>query len=766
MGRLSKAAARNDKEAVFRCLGRASPEEKRKALKSATMMGHPDIVALLLTGGAHPDPGLLIEAAHHRQAQIVGHLLVYGANCDDRGPGGMTALSKSAAIGEYEITEMLLEAGASVNTQSIRRFKPLDLAIKRGHTEVVRLLLDYGAEYSGSLCDSDKKHIWRNEELLKALMQGVSDDEEKGRALLYAAKAIYSAQILQVIIDVQSDLNVSAPDGKTALMYAAENGALEIVSALLDAGALINSECKAGMSALMYAANKSRWEVMRTLIERGANTEMLDNRGRAVWRFVRRGDNINKGEMEETLEMLRTAYTEETYLNVDWSYFPIATKFGVQLDVWNRVEKGVADKSISNQEGLKLLVGEQVFDLNATDKYWRNILMFAAYYGFAGIMGIFLNLKAKVHPQDMRGMSALTWATNGGHVDTVELLLRHHAPLNSYDRYERTALAHAMRHKNDEIARILARRGVNLYSARQMEGALTWACNNGNVLIVRQLLEMKMNPNESNQDGFTALMGASEKGQLECVKCLVNSRAEVNAKDRTGKAALWYAYRNGHVEVEIYLKTRNARLGTPEVEQSHLKLAVQRSRVEDVAEILNEATSDDWKKYDGFKALLYSIRERRWAIAKILAAKAGTALKAEEERTKESVLVVAVENGCPEELIGALIKRGAEKEGRNSAGETAFLVACRRGDHKGMWALWKLDANKFATDKDGNTALDNAIGNVSEKDEDRKAIIETLFGFGVECKLSQIEVQAFIEEYDSGGKSKKEDVTAMKIEVE
>ena len=62
-----------------------------------------------------------------------------------------------------------------------------------------------------------------------------------------------------------------------------------------------------------------------------------------------------------------------------------------------------------------------------------------------------------------------------------------------------------------------------------------------------------------NNDGWIALMYASDGGHIECVRCLVESgKADVGTQDNRGWTALIYASIVNHSEVCEYLKGKGA----------------------------------------------------------------------------------------------------------------------------------------------------------------------------------------------------------------
>lgn len=75
---------------------------------------------------------------------------------------------------------------------------------------------------------------------------------------------------------------------------------------------------------------------------------------------------------------------------------------------------------------------------------------------------------------------------------------------------------------------IMAGGNVNAINKAGMT-ALIVASEKGNIEIVRELINAGANVNGTNSVGWTALMGASFEGNAEVVKELINSGANINA---------------------------------------------------------------------------------------------------------------------------------------------------------------------------------------------------------------------------------------------
>ena len=78
-------------------------------------------------------------------------LFVFSVQVEDHNENGHTPLMEAASAGHVGVAKILLKSGAGINTHS-NEFKEsaLTLACYKGHLEMVRFLLDAGADQAST----------------------------------------------------------------------------------------------------------------------------------------------------------------------------------------------------------------------------------------------------------------------------------------------------------------------------------------------------------------------------------------------------------------------------------------------------------------------------------------------------------------------------------------------------------------------------------------------------------------------------------------
>ncbi|KAI0259981.1 hypothetical protein BC834DRAFT_586713 [Gloeopeniophorella convolvens] len=133
----------------------AQGSEGGTALQAAASRGHAEVVQLLLNYGADPNVlggrhGSALHAAIHRASPplvIIRLLIFHGADINALDGERATPLQVASYLDRVDVVRLLLECGADVGAQGGRHGgTALQAATDRGHTEVARLLCEFSQD--------------------------------------------------------------------------------------------------------------------------------------------------------------------------------------------------------------------------------------------------------------------------------------------------------------------------------------------------------------------------------------------------------------------------------------------------------------------------------------------------------------------------------------------------------------------------------------------------------------------------------------------
>lgn len=163
-------------------------------------------------------------AAYCRNVKAIELIRAYKNNLD---------IFEAASIGDIDTLNPLIKNDPShINSYSNDGFTPLGLASFFGHIELVKLLLDQGADPNIAANNSFKV------------------------TPLHSACAISNYDIAKILIEKGANVNAKQIQGVTPLHSAAHNGQAKLVKLLLKNGAEINSKMDDGKTPLFMAEEK------------------------------------------------------------------------------------------------------------------------------------------------------------------------------------------------------------------------------------------------------------------------------------------------------------------------------------------------------------------------------------------------------------------------------------------------------------------------------------------------------------------------------
>ena len=186
-------------------------------------------------------------------------------------------------------------------------------------------------------------------------------------------------------------------------------------------------------------------------------------------------------------------------------------------------------------------------------------LMYASDAGNMYIVKLLVKNGAKINHIPYNKVTALIAAAKSNHPEVVEYLLQNGASVNQKDVKSHTALMYAVAYGYPMTADILCDNGAKIINGKDIN-CLLLAAYYGDNDIINVLVDYYSDINTKGYYEFTPLIIASQEGQLETVKLLVDTlHAEIDLKNNENMTALDYAVKNGHKEVVKYLLSKDAK---------------------------------------------------------------------------------------------------------------------------------------------------------------------------------------------------------------
>ena len=234
-------------------------EIEQSPLHYACESGALDVVKMLVEAGVGVrdtnDNGrtCLHVAACNGRTEIVHYLVgLPEVELDQGDADSDTALHLAAVEERTDVVQVLIDAGADIDTQNNEGRSPLHTACEYGGLDVVKMLVRAGA--------------------------GVRDTNDIGCTCLHVAADFGHTETVHYLLCLpQVELDQGDDDNDTALHLAAVEACT--VQVLIDAGADIDTQNNEGWSPLHAACARGALNIVKTLVRAGAGVRATDNDG-------------------------------------------------------------------------------------------------------------------------------------------------------------------------------------------------------------------------------------------------------------------------------------------------------------------------------------------------------------------------------------------------------------------------------------------------------------------------------------------------------
>ncbi len=560
-GKIHDAVAKRDLNAIDRALiedpktvnSRSAPDFETP-LHMAVVLGDPVVVDRLLNAGADPalrSPALGSFTPMQRAVFLGGyHCIIPEARQAEAfikfcygNMSGLRALFARRAADLASVPAKEKEARLRVVALMLDRkpplkggfkggFPPLHLAAGTGNPDLVRVLIEAGADV------------------------GAKDDSTWSTPLHMAAMQNNDPAVVELLISSGADVDAVNKVGRTPLMIAARMGSTQVIRSLLAHGAATDAEDFRRRSVMCYAAMSGEDAIVRLIYQKGGPALVRDGKPEVLFHAA--------AEFGSTaLADLLLACGVDINLRTAAGFTPLltASEKGQSNFTQYLIEKG-ADQNVRTHAGdsffeLTCLGGDarrsaEFFTEDKKPNYKPSILIRLAMKGHLEVMELLLNHGADANSQMEHGVTPLmatlvdqnrqgdSWLPprDDQIAEVVGVLLKHRANPNQANSFRMTPVDYAAAHCDGRVMKALLAAGgkIDTPKAPGKMTPLQQAAGTGRETTVRVLLDAGADRGILSPSGEGLLHLAAGQGNDPVMKVLLELHLPINATDRTNGA--------------------------------------------------------------------------------------------------------------------------------------------------------------------------------------------------------------------------------------
>ncbi|CAM4512454.1 unnamed protein product [Caretta caretta] len=568
------------------------------------------------------------------ETKIIAMLMEYDADISRTTRVSLeTPLHYCARVGNADVLlEMLKHISTSQMQQSINKqakndWSPLLVAAERGHTAIVKILLQHHAR--------------------------VDVFDEHGKAALHLAAENGHDQIADVLLWHKAFVNAKTKLGLTPLHLSAQNGYNHLVKLLVETHlASIDAMTLTKRTPLHLAALTGQLDVCTSLLSMSADVNATDMQGQTPLHLAAENDHSEVVQffLKHKPELVTSANVEgSTCAHIAASKGSVAVI--KELLKFNKVGATTARNKTNYSTPLHL----------------------AAAGGHCEVVKVLLQTGASAADEDGEGMTAIHLAAKHGHISVLEALKGSISLRITSTKTGFTALHVAAHYGQLDFVRDMLARGLATMRSEppkftsegqqvkeqgseyaQESGAsegpccrlcdlsqsgftpLHLAAQSGHESLVRLLLNypgVQVDCQTSLQ-GSTPLHLAAQHGHTAVVGLLLSkSTSQLHLRDKRGRTCLHLAAANGHVEMVRALLGQGAEINVTDKQGwGPLHLAAKSGFLDSVRLLVESGATPTLESKEGRIPIQYAAAENHQEVVSFLMKRNSTTLKLIEDR--------------------------------------------------------------------------------------------------------------------------------------
>lgn len=542
----------------------ADTKNKMTLLHMAACCGYQDLIDQLLAAGVSVDITTrhgktpLMYAAENDHPQVVEQLIERGASIRGVATDGTTLLHAAAFSGNESLIKRLLTIDFDINQRNITHgHTPLFYAAIKGHIKIVLSLLQAGVSLDvmdkNGLTPLDAATRSGHLEVVKVLLEADKRAMEKlhsSKSPLFLAIQKGHVRVVNFFLEVGCNVNAVASMSRTTFYmrnavigYPATYLHADICLALDTAGVRTELMKEKSISPLCVAIYMGHASIVERLLSAHAEKSINDDNGYALLLLA-----IERGHCEVVRLLVRA---------------------GVRLAPTDDDIAVPLHEAVTNGKGsIVTILLNAGADPNSKDSDDKTPLYLAAEEGFAAIAGQLLDRGADINaPCTEEEITPLHIAALGGRVRVVDLLLSQGAMLEAVTTYGETPLFWAI--KGGEASLIVQKlisakantQAINCFGNTLLSLAALENRSHIFAILLSAVLELKecselatsekerLMINQTNHNGETPLHIAAQEGNKLIVRQLLEVGASKDITLPSGKTPLCLAKEYNHRKV-------------------------------------------------------------------------------------------------------------------------------------------------------------------------------------------------------------------------